>query len=468
MKTRRGFLYAGSAGLAAMLVSPRYAFPGMQGGAEYDVTKYGAAGDGSTVDTAAVQKAIDTAASRGGGRVILPAGKRFLCGGLILRSGIEFHLGSDAVLLANTDPADYGTLKAMLNCDGAQGLKITGPGALDGQALKFMTAYDETDERWEPKAFRPRMFSLVRAKDMEITSVSFGGAPNWGLHMLGCERVLVDGLRVRNYMNVPNCDGIDPDHCRDVEIRNCDIVGADDSIVIKTSEQKEDYGPSRNITVKDCVVSSRDSGLKVGTETFGDISKILFERCKVLSAGRGPTITHRQPGNIEDIEFRDIEIVAAEHHAARWWGWGEAISITAWPRTADGKVGSLRNIRLRNIHGRAENSVRIDGQKDQPIEDVLLEKIDITIDKWTKYPGGKFDNRPTGPNVEGLELHDTPVFSIRNANRVLVKDCTARWGQHPEKYFSNALQASNVQGLKLERFNGKAAFPDARKAVVIT
>jgi hypothetical protein len=112
--------------------------------------------------------------------------------------------------------------------------------------------------------------------------------------------------------------------------------------------------------------------------------------------------------------------------------------------------------------------VRIDGQKDQPIEDVLLEKIDITIDKWTEYPGGKFDNRPTGPQMEGLEVHDTPAISIRHANKVLVKDCTARWGDHPEKYWSNALQASDVQGLKLENFNGEAAFPDAQKAVVVT
>jgi polygalacturonase len=93
-------------------------------------------------------------------------------------------------------------------------------------------------------------------------------------------------------------------------------------VVIKTSEQSEDYGPSRNIVVKDCVVTPRDSGLKIGAETFGDISKVLFERCKVISGGRGPTITHRQPGNIEDFEFREIE-VSAEHHAARWWGWGE-------------------------------------------------------------------------------------------------------------------------------------------------
>jgi len=267
-------------------------------------------------------------------------------------------------------------------------------------------------------------------------------------------------------MEVPNCDGIDPDHCRDVEIRNCDIVGADDAIVIKASQTAEEYGPTNNITVRDCVVTTRDGGLKIGTETFGDISKILFERCKVISGGRGPTITHRQQGNIEDIEFRDIE-VTAQHHAERWWGWGEAISITAWPRTKDGIVGTLRNVRLRNIRGRAENSIRIDGTAEKPIENVLLEDIDMTIDRWTMYPGAHFDNRPTMPNVEGLEPHDTPVFFLRNAKDVHLKNCHGRWGKNLQPYFSHLLEAHNVKQLELERLQGQAAHPSSQSRLAI-
>jgi len=466
MTTRRKFVLGVCGGVTTAFISPRHAFPGIVGAAEYYVAKFGAIGDGMTFDGGAIQRAIDTAADRGGGRVLLRGGKQFLTGALILKSGIELHLADDAVLLASTKPQDYGIQAGLLNANGARGLKLTGTGNIDGQAMKFMTIYSESDERWEPKSFRPRMFSLKRCQDLEIAGISFGHSPNWGLHMLGCERVLVDRVRIRNYMDVPNCDGIDPDRCRDVEIRNCDIACADDAIVIKTSEQSEDFGVSRNIVVKDCVVTSRDSGLKIGTETFGDISKVLFERCKVASSGRGPTITHRQPGNIRDVEFRDIE-VTTEHHAARWWGWGEPISVTTWPRDTAGRVGTLRNIRLRNIKGRGENSVRIDGQKGQPVEDVLLENIDMTIDRWTKYDGGRFDNRPTPPGMEGLEVHGTPVFSLRNARNVTVRDCIARWGTDREDYFTHALQAENVQGLKIEHFTGEAAHPDKERAIEI-
>jgi hypothetical protein len=467
MTTRREFVLRAMGAEIASAIFTRRTFAGQHARVDYDIRAFGAVGDGATPSTASIQRAIDTAADRGGGRIIIPSGGKFLTGALMLRSGIELHLDGDAQLLANPDPADYGTLPGILNADGAVALRISGTGNIDGQAMKFVTAYSETDMRWEPKPFRPRMFSLLRCKDLEITGISFGHSPNWGLHMLGCERVLVDGVRIRNYMDVPNCDGIDPDHCRDVEIRNCDIASADDGIVIKTSQQTEDFGPTRNIVVKDCVVTSRDSGIKIGTETFNDISKVLFERCKIVASGRGPTITHRQPGNIEDIEFRDIELTT-EHHAARWWGWGEAASITAWPRTTDGKVGSLRNIRLRNIKGRAENSFRIDGQKGQPVEDVLLENVDITIDKWTEWPGGRFDNRPTPPTMEGLEPHGTPVYSIRNAKNVTVRNCVAGWGQQRQDYFTHTLQAENVQGLVLEHFTGQAAHPATQKAIDIS
>jgi hypothetical protein len=462
--SRRNFLGKAAYGLASAYLLPKRVLATTV--ADFDVRSFGAVGDGIAVETTAIQRAIDAAAAQGGGRVLVPGGKRFLTGALFLRSAVNLYLADDGMLLANPDPGDYGSYPGLLNANGAQSLKIGGTGMIDGQAMQFVTGYSQKDERWEPKPFRPRMFSLERCTDLEIAGITFGHSPNWGLHMLGCDRVLVDGIRIRNFLDVPNCDGIDPDRCRDVEIRNCDIVCADDGIVVKTSDQKEDFGVTRNVVVKDCTVTSRDSGFKVGTETFGDISKVLFERCKVISAGRGPTITHRQKGNIEDIEFRDIE-VTAEHHAARWWGWGEAISITAWPRTEHGSVGYLRNIRLRNIYGRAENSIRIDGQKGQPIEGVLLEDIDMTIDKWTAFPGAQFDNRPTGPGVEGLEPHDTPVFSLRHLKDVTLRRCNTHWGRNRQPYFANALQAEDVQGLKLESFHGEAAFPATQKAVLI-
>jgi hypothetical protein len=82
-------------------------------------------------------------------------------------------------------------------------------------------------------------------------------------------------------------------------------------------------------------------------------------------------------------------------------------------------------------------------------------------------PEASFDNRPTKQGVEGLEPHGTPVFSIRNARNVTMKGCVARWGEHRQEYFTNALEVENVQGLKIEHFTGEAAFPGKCKAIEI-
>lgn len=435
---------------------------------DFDVHKFGAIGDGEQYDTDALQRAIDAAAAAGGGRVLLRGGKKYLSGALRLRSNIEFHLADDSRLIAGIRASDYpADAPGILTADGAEGLKITGTGHIDGQAMKFMTTYSETDMRWEPKAFRPRMFWLLDCKNLEVSGISFGDSPNWGLHMLGCERVLVDGIRIRNRMDVPNCDGIDPDRCRHVEIRNCDIVCADDGIVIKTSQQQRDFGVAHDLVVKNCKVTTRDSGFKIGTETFGDISKVRFEHCQVISGGRGPTITHRHGGNISDIEFSDMEVVA-EHHAARWWGWGEAVSITVWPRIDGETAGKLSDVRLRNIKARAENSVRIDGAKDNPVTNVLLENLDVTIDKWTQFPGGKFDNRPTGTSIPGLEDHKTPAYFLRYVQGVRLIGCKAAWGANRQPYFSYALEQVNVRDLELIGFRGKAASPEQDPLISIS
>lgn len=354
MATRRSFVFSS---LAFAGMTPLRSFAHSMPSLELNVSSFGAVGDGATLDTQAIQEALDRASAAGGGRVVVPGGRRFLIGGLTLRSNVEFHLADDAVLLASPHREHYGseTNAGLINCDRVENIRVIGTGHVDGQAMKFMGDYSPVHERWEPLAFRPRMFHLLRCKGLEITGISFGHSPEWGLHTLGCDHVLVDGIRIRNYLDIPNCDGIDPDRCRDMEIKNCDIVCADDGIVIKTSEQTEDFGAAHSITVRDCAITCRDSGLKIGTETFGDISKVLFERCRIVSGGRGPTITHRQPGNIEDVEFRDIEFVA-QHHAARWWGWGEAASVTAWTRKQGTKLGSLRDVRLKRIRGVAENS----------------------------------------------------------------------------------------------------------------
>src|SRR6185503_13072917 len=192
-----------------------------------------AKGDGSTLDTAAIQGAIDAAAGDGG-TVLIPRKQTFLVSTLVLKGGIDFHL--EGTLLISTNQGDYagdGVITAL----NAPDLKITGSGKILGQSLAFMTGYDATNEWWLFKEWRPKMFVLTGCTNLVVRDISFGDAPFWGLHMLGCENVLVDNVIVNNRLDVPNDDGIDPDHCRNVEIKDCRLTCGDDAIVVKATRQ---------------------------------------------------------------------------------------------------------------------------------------------------------------------------------------------------------------------------------------
>lgn len=472
--TRRQMLKA-----AAMVAGAAASRPLMASGAPvrvFDVAKYGAVGDGKALDSPAIQRAIDeAAASAGKAQVLVRGGKKYLVGTLELKGGIDFHLADNAELLASLRPEDYlGGMKnatdadrmaslasAVIVANGAQGLKISGTGTLRGRATEFMKEYDKVNEIWLPNDWRPKMFVLTSCRDLEVRDITFTEAPNWGLHMLGCDGVLVDNVTVRNMLDVPNCDGIDPDHSRNVEIKNCTIACGDDGIVVKASRQAKEYGPSANIKVQDCVIETQDAGVKIGTETTSDVHDVTFERCRIKTSSRGLCIQLRDEGSVYNIGFKDITF-ESRYFSDPWWGRGEAISFTAIPRTASTKLGTMHHITVENVTGRAENSVRVHGSEAGRVHDVVLDRVDVTLDRWTQYKGGLYDNRPT-TTMAGIEPHETAGFSIENADNVTLRDCKLKWGANRPEYFGQAVQTKNVTGLKVERFAGEDARPGGAK-----
>jgi hypothetical protein len=429
----------------------------------FDVADYGAIGDGVALDTAAIQRAIDEASAAGhGAQVLVRGGHRYLISTLHLKSGIDFHLADDAELLVSIDPKLYARDVA-IGAREAHGLQISGTGRINGRAEEFMTHFDEKDEWWRPKKWRPRMFELIGCRDLQVRDFTIHQAPSWSLHMVGCERVLVDRLQIRNHLDLPNCDGIDPDHCRDVEIRNCHIVCGDDAIVIKATKQDFDHGPSARIVVKDCLLETQDSGLKIGTETTQDIHDIRFERIQIKSCCRGICIQLRDEGDVYNIDFKDIQFTS-RYFSDPWWGRGEAISLTAIPRRRETDIGKIHDVRISNVTATAENSVRIDGTRQSRIRDVTLDNVAVTLDRWTKYRGGVFDNRPTQVYPE-IEEHGNPGYSIRQADHIKLNRCSVAWGKNRPDYFTYALEASNVTSLELSDFKGEAAHPNRDKAI---
>ena len=225
---------------------------------------FGAVFRESVNDGPALQRAIDAAHAAGGGTVAIPAGRVLMAGSIELKSNITLELEPGSRLLASLDLADYAD-SVFVRARHAENVAIVGSGTIDGRGLHFLGK--EGPYIYEKKDARPRLILFEDCRHVQVSGVSLRDAAFWTLHLAGCEDVSIRGISIRNSLKAPNCDGIDPDHSRNVRISDCSVICGDDGIVVKTSAEFAQYGPCEDIVVSGCVVTTRDCAFKIGSET---------------------------------------------------------------------------------------------------------------------------------------------------------------------------------------------------------
>ena len=283
----------------------------------------------------------------------------------------------------------------------------------------------------------------------------------WCVRLSGCENVLIHGITIDTDLKYPNADGIDLDRCRRVRISDCDISSGDDGISLKTCEEFAGYGPTSDVVIANCTICSTSSAIVVGVDATDDISDVIVSNCVVRSSNRGLAVNLGQQGYFSNILFTDC-IVSTRLFDRGWWGHGEPIyvSVGAWHDT----VGRLRNVRFRNILARSENGAYIAADAPGLIEGVVLEGVRIEIDRWTRWPGGEYDRRPTETGPE-IYAHPTVGIFVSTAGDVTIRNCEIVWGSRQES-FAHAVEALDVTGLVIEGLRGTAAHPDLPAVLV--
>jgi hypothetical protein len=444
--SRRGFLRNLAFFSGGFATAPLLGSRGLGAGdsATFDITDFGAVGDGVTDDAPAIQAAIDRCSGSGGGAVLVPSGGRHLTGSFVLKSNVNLVLGTGAELLASTDRGHY-QRDTLIHAQDAQNLSISGRGTIQGQGRSFMR--EELPHIYRAEPWRPRLMILENCRNVRLTDFTIRDSPLWTVHLAGCDDVAIRSLTILNDRRIPNCDGIAVDSSRNVRISDCHIEAGDDCIVLKALETYARYGPCENVTVHGCTLESTSAALKIGTETVNDIRNVVFSGCVIRDSHRGLAIMLRDGGTVENILFSDM-IVETRYFHPDWWGAAEPIHVTALPRTAQTPPGRVRNVRFSNILCRSENGALLHGFPGSAPDDVRLENVRITLERRTDQAGERQDLRPS--HLEGLSQRPAAGVYGRHVRDLVMDGVIVHWGDGIGA--GNALDLEHVSGLENRHF----------------
>ena len=429
----------------------------------YNIRSYGAKGDKTTVDTAALQAAIDACTADGGGTVLVPAGI-FTIGTVELKSNVTLHISAGGTLLGSGDGKQYHAVDAIplhgdttLN-DGnwallfavkAKNVTIEGPGTIDGQGAQFHSAVRGTTP---PSGIggnkRPYHVLVYQSENFSVRNISLLDCAYHSIRIIESQRIFLDSIYIHNRVNGNN-DGFHFISAEQVRLSNCTVKCGDDACAL--------FGSCRYITVTNCYFSTRWSVFRFGGGHAGDIA---ISNCVLKEVYGCPMKFQGDPGSMfENISFSDLVLDDVTGPISISVGKGQRrASDAALPAVLPPVV--VRNISFSNIHGTvtahapaqlSEGTLGVGARPGEihsaivlnAIDDAVLENISFSNVHLTFGGGG---------TTEEAALRDVPkVFG---------------------EYFelgpipAYGMYARNAHGLTLQNVRFEVATPDLRPAVI--
>ena len=360
------------------------------------VTLSGAKGNGVANDTAIIQKAIDALPEKG--TLIIPPGQ-YRCGGLKLKSRMTLRLAAGATLIGTGNINDYiswkhlqkrayGLNRAFLFGYDLEDVTIEGPGTIDGSGHLFWDydgersgdIYDLLTDGWKvyrPQKERPVPVLLHSCRNVVLKNLQIVNSPAYTVWALGCDKLLIDTVTVRNHRFGPNTDVLDIDCSADVVIRNCDLDAGDDTIAIKSdSGLLGKVKACERITVENCRLSSSTCAVRTGYEGDAPIRDIVFKNIRIVNSRNGfnfvSVVPEKQQFAGTRIENMVFENVTMDTVGRPFFMWSGAVL----PEHEKLYTGFIRNIVFRNMKIYAVDAAFFGGNN---VSDITLENIDITL-----------------------------------------------------------------------------------------
>lgn len=386
----------------------------------FDVKKFGAVGDGKTLDTAAIQRALDECAQSGGGIVELPPGT-YLSKPIFLKgNGLTFQLDEGATLQATdnfddfADPEKRGGVLAFVNANGLNDLTITGKGVIDGAGAKWWPDVRLAKKNGAPESRRrPRMVVLQNCLNLRVEGIRLQNSPSFHLVPSDCEDVVVEGVTIKAPADSPNTDATDPSACRHVVYRGCTFDVGDDNIAIKSGHVDPAHPKAavEDFLVENCTFLA-GHGMSIGSETTGGVKNLTVRNCTFDGTTSGIRIkSDRTRGGVVDsctysnLTMKDVKI---------------PINITSYypkipaadsARPITDRTPMYHNLKIINVTADSPQSAGfIVGLPESCISNVVFQNVTITAPKGL-----------TVRNVHAIEFKNSEI-QVTEGRPVILED----------------------------------------------
>jgi polygalacturonase len=372
------------------------------------ITRFGAVGNGKTMNTDAFRKAIQACKRAGGGEVIVPRGT-FATGPIELTDNMALVLAKGATIRGSEKFSDYVSpdssnpnivfnetkppVRPLISGTGLTNVAIRGEGTIDGAGKVWWERFRAERAAGAPAqgearqdgamtpSPRPRLVLLTNCKNAHIQGVTLKDSPNFHLVPHMCEDVLIEGLKIIAPPDSPNTDAIDPSNSRNVLIRRCFIDVGDDNVAFKSSRGAP---PLENVLVTDCTFK-HGHGVSVGSNLGSGIRNITVQRCTFEDTTNGIRIkSARDRGAVvEHVTYRDITMKNVGTPITinmYYFDKSGAANRKAKPITATTPI--VRDVRVINVTAvGAKTAGDIVGLPEMPVSNVVLDNVRIGADK---------------------------------------------------------------------------------------
>jgi polygalacturonase len=458
------------------------------------ISRFGAKGDGKTMNTKAINQAIAQCCQSGGGTVVVPPGD-YLSGPIVLLKNVTLRLEPGATITGSPRLEDYdietgresgeSPRAGLVTARDAGNVTISGRGVIDGNGMAFMDPdkfhqgadYEKKFTRQKDDFMNPKygiqhgplehgerpgnLVRFINCTNVLISGVTIQNSPTWTVQIARCERVAITGVNINSFgsnRRIGNDDGIDLVESRFVRISDCDIQTGDDCIALFGSEK---------IAVSNCTLSSRSVGIRVGF-VGRDIRDCTFANLLIHDSNRGLGVFVRGRGSVENILFSDI-VIESQLFTGHWWGKAEPIHVSAIPMESGvSQLGRIKDVRFRNILAQSESGIVVYGCQQSVIQGLSFRDVKVRIRNSPLHQsyGGNFDLRASSDPATALFAHDIPAMYCHYVDGLEIHGMEVEWAAGLPKFFTHALQVENFSNLEIEGLRAGPAHEEGGNAAI--